>query len=79
MAVQLLPRGQWRGQSAALPAGDGTGEEVAEVRECVPTGSVVAVMERKDREYVASFAVSLYTLAEHTYMNNQMYSPVVSI
>ena len=59
MAVQLLPRSQWRGRCTALPATDES-RMVQEESKGMPTGAVVAVIERCDREYVASFAVSIY-------------------
>ncbi|KAL5481237.1 hypothetical protein EMCRGX_G021367 [Ephydatia muelleri] len=53
VAVRLLPKSEWRGRGSILPQdGDDGASESADV---MATGQVVAILERRPREYVASF------------------------
>ena len=55
VAVRLLPKSEWRGRGSILPQdGDDGASESADV---MATGQVVAILERRPREYVASFTV----------------------
>uniref|UniRef100_H3CGP2 DIS3-like exonuclease 1 n=1 Tax=Tetraodon nigroviridis TaxID=99883 RepID=H3CGP2_TETNG len=51
VAVELLPRGEWRGRVAALAEGPG---EESESR-AMPTGRVVGILQRNWRDYVVTF------------------------
>ena len=58
MAIQPLPREKWRGSSRALPSSNTAGS--SHDKSCdnvVPTGRVVAVIDRTNRDIVASFPV----------------------
>ena len=57
VAVRLLPRSEWRGRASILPQDGGT-EDPSVGTDAMATGQVVAILERKPREYVASFVVS---------------------
>ena len=58
MAIHPLPREEWRGSSRALPSSNTAGS--SHDKSCdnvVPTGRVVAVIDRTNRDIVASFQV----------------------
>ena len=55
VAVRLLPKSEWRGRGSILPQ-DGE-DDVSEFAHVMATGQVVAILERRPREYVASFTV----------------------
>ena len=58
MAIQPLPREEWRGSSRALPSSNTA--DSSHDKSCdnvVPTGRVVAVIDRTNRDIVASFPV----------------------
>ena len=60
VVVRLLPRAEWRGRSHALPHTETTPTPSCSATSVVmATGVVVGVAERADREYVASFEVSV--------------------
>ncbi|XP_035667414.1 DIS3-like exonuclease 1 [Branchiostoma floridae] len=58
VAVELLPRSEWRGRSTAITDNtEGVSSEAEEESNSVmPTGKVVTVMQRNWRDYVCSFA-----------------------
>ena len=64
VAVRLLPRSQWRSRNNALPltgerkAEEGSEGEIEGDGRVLPTGEVVGIVERADRQYVATFDVS---------------------
>ncbi|XP_026992960.2 DIS3-like exonuclease 1 isoform X1 [Tachysurus fulvidraco] len=55
VAVELLPRGEWKGWSTALT--EGRGEEKGEDSQSqpMPTGRVVGIIQRNWRDYVVTF------------------------
>ena len=58
VAIQPLPREEWRGSSRALPSSNTA--DSSHDKSCdnvVPTGRVVAVIDRTNRDIVASFPV----------------------
>ena len=58
MAIQPLPHEEWRGSSRALPSSNTA--DSSHDKSCdnvVPTGRVVAVIDRTNRDIVASFPV----------------------
>lgn len=56
VAVQLLPKELWRTRSGQLAESADSNSTV------MTTGVVVGIISRKDREYVASFDVSIRTM-----------------
>ena len=59
MAIQPLPREEWRGSSRALPScntADSSHDKSCD-NNVVPTGRVVAIIDRTNRDIVASFPV----------------------
>ncbi|XP_037308770.2 DIS3-like exonuclease 1 [Pungitius pungitius] len=58
VAVELLPRSEWRGRTTALTEGQGGGDEKSGEdadRKPMPTGRVVGVLQRNWRDYVVTF------------------------
>ncbi len=53
VAVQLLPKAQWRSRSGKLADSTGSSSDV------MATGVVVGVILRNEKEYVASFEVRI--------------------
>lgn len=58
VAVQLLPRVQWKGRSTSL-AYNGETKDNSHRRVSMPTGVVVGIIQRENRPVVASFSVSI--------------------
>ena len=57
--IRLLPRSQWKSRNKALPSEETEtkGKTVTD-HIIMPTGTVVGILERADRLYVATFDVS---------------------
>ena len=59
MVVEVLPRDQWRGRSRSLPTGNNASHDDRKEDKItiLPTGRVVAVINRNNRDIVATFPV----------------------
>ncbi|KAJ7994576.1 hypothetical protein DPEC_G00250900, partial [Dallia pectoralis] len=55
VAVELLPKGEWRGRTTALTEGQGEEKGEETQGQPMPTGRVVGILQRNWRDYVVTF------------------------
>ncbi|XP_034143266.1 DIS3-like exonuclease 1 isoform X2 [Esox lucius] len=55
VAVELLPKGEWRGRTTALTEGQGEEKGEESQGQPMPTGRVVGILQRNWRDYVVTF------------------------
>ncbi|KAK6476934.1 DIS3-like exonuclease 1 [Huso huso] len=56
VAVELLPRSEWRGRATALSQSEGEDRLAEELQsQTMPTGTVVGIIQRNWRDYVVTF------------------------
>ncbi|ESO87500.1 hypothetical protein LOTGIDRAFT_127673 [Lottia gigantea] len=61
VVVEILPKTQWKGRSLAIQQDDGEGRSICvenekEASPAIPTGTIVGILQRNWRDYVATFS-----------------------
>ena len=71
VAIELLPTKEWKGKSRALPSNPSSSvshDKSCDMVDPLPTGRVIGIIHRTDREIVSSFPVSIAIKLSFNYL-----------